>query len=99
MAPVKEKRKEKVGQTLCYLEMSYRKYCDEVLNRLDTKRERAFLHLSLRRFIRIDHSQLSRFRTGPTLAQMMNLMVYVVYLLNRSGRIAQPFQLCGVGQQ
>jgi len=83
-------------KSLRYSEISYRKYCDEVVNRLDSKRERAFLHLSLRRFIRIDHSQLSRFRTGLSLAQMMNLMVYVTYLLTKSGKIAHPFQLCGV---
>lgn len=83
-------------KSLRYPEISYRKYCEKVINRLDSKRERAFLHLSLRRFIRIDHSQLSRFRTELTLTQMMNLMVYVIYLLDKGGRISHPFQLCGV---
>jgi len=83
-------------KSLRYPEISYRKYCEEVINRLDSKRERAFLHLSLRKLIRIDHSQLSRFRTGLTLAQMMNLMVYVIYLLTKSGKIPHPFELGGV---
>jgi hypothetical protein len=83
-------------KSLRYPEFSYRKYCEQVINRLDNKRERAFIHLSLRKLVRIDHSQMSRFRTGLTLDQMMNLMVYVSYLLSKSGRIAHPFQLCGV---
>jgi len=83
-------------KSLRYSEISYRKYCDEVINRLDSKRERAFIHLPLHKLVRIDHSQLSRFRTGISLSQMINLMVYVVHLLSRSGKIPHPFQLCGV---
>jgi hypothetical protein len=83
-------------KSLRYPEFSYRKYCDQVINRLGSKRERAFIHLSLRKQICIDHSQMSRFRTELSLAQMINLMVYVTYLLNKSGKIAHPFELCGV---
>jgi hypothetical protein len=83
-------------KSLRYSEISYRKYCDEVINRLDSKRERAFLHLPLHKPVRIDHSQLSRFRTGISLREMMNLMVYMIHLLSGSGKIPRPFQLCGV---
>ena len=83
-------------KSLRYAEFSYRKYCDQVINRLDSKRERAFIHLSLQKRIRIDHSQMSRFRTGLSLTQMINLMVYMTYLLSESGKIAHPFQLCGI---
>ena len=83
-------------KSLRYPEFSYRKYCEEVINCLDRKRERAFIHLSLRKKVCIDHSQLSRFRRGLTLAQMINLMVYVTHLLIRNGKISHPFQIFGV---
>ncbi|MBF0549665.1 MAG: transposase [Deltaproteobacteria bacterium] len=83
-------------KSLRYPEVSYLKYCHQVINKLDRKRERAFLHLSLRKHVCIDHSQLSRFRTGLTFTQMVNLMTYMAYLLVKKGKISNPFHLCGV---
>ncbi|MBF0509462.1 MAG: hypothetical protein HQK57_11125 [Deltaproteobacteria bacterium] len=83
-------------KSLRYSEVSYRKYCNQVINKLDHKRERAFLRLPLRKHICIDHSQLSRFRKGLTITQMVNLMTYVAYLLVKKGKISHPFQLCGI---
>ena len=83
-------------KALRYPEFSYRKYCAEVINRLDNKRERAFIHLPLHKQIKIDHSQLSVFRSGLSVSQQMNLMVYVIHLLIKNGRIDHPFQICGV---
>ncbi len=85
-----------VLKALRYPEFSYRKYCAEVINRLDNKRERAFIHLPLHKQVQIDHSQLSRFRGSLTLSQQINLMVYVIYLLIKNGKIGHPFQVCGV---
>jgi hypothetical protein len=81
-------------KSLCYAEFSYRKFCGKVISKWDRKEERAFLHLPKGVFI--DHTQMSRFRTGLRIDQMINLMVYAVHLLIKNGKIAHPFQVCGV---
>lgn len=83
-------------KSLRYAEVSYRKYCRDVINRMDSKRQRAFIHLPLHRAVTIDHTQLSQFRNGLTVVQLVNLMVYVIHLLVKSGRIAHPFRVCGI---
>jgi hypothetical protein len=82
-------------KALKYPEMSYRKYCT-ILNSLESKTERAFVHLSLRKKEKIDHSQLSQFRSRLTVTHMINVTVYALYLLIQSGKIPYPFTLCGV---
>jgi len=81
---------------LKYPEFSYRKFCGEVLNNLENKTERAFVHLPLHKKTKIDHSQLSQFRSGLTFSQSINLSVYMVHLLVRSGSVEHPFSICGV---
>lgn len=83
-------------KSLKYPEFSYRKYCDQVLNKLEKKTERAFVHLPLRKKLAISHSQLSQFRSGLKLVQLVNLAVYVIHLLIESGKLAHPFSICGV---
>jgi len=62
-------------------DLSYRQYCRLIINNLENKTVRAFLHLPLHKKIIIYHSQLSAFRTGLTMAQRLNLMVYASHLL------------------
>ncbi len=83
-------------KALRYSEVSYRKYCRDVINRMDSKRQRAFIHLPLHRAVTIDHTQLSHFRNSLTVVQLVNLMVYMIHLLIKSGRVAYPFQVCGI---
>ena len=83
-------------KALRYQGMSYRNYCKDVINRLDSKRQRAFIHFPLHKQKHIDHTQLSQFRRGLSVAQTVNLMVYMVHLLVNSGKIAYPFGICGV---
>lgn len=83
-------------KALRYTGMSYRAYCKDVINRLDSKRQRAFIHLPLHKKIEIDHTQLCHFRRGLTTTQMVNLTVYMVHLLVKSGKIAHPFRICGI---
>jgi hypothetical protein len=83
-------------KALRYAEISYRKYCKDVINRMDSKRQRAFIHLPLHRAVTIDHTQLSHFRNRLTVVQLVNLMVYVIHLLVKSGRVAYPFTVCGI---
>lgn len=82
-------------KSLKYPEMSYRRYCT-ILNNLENKTERAFVHLSLRKKEKIDHSQLSQFRSRLTVTNLVNMTVYALYLLIQSGKIPYPFTICGV---
>ncbi|MDI6755401.1 MAG: transposase [Thermodesulfobacteriota bacterium] len=83
-------------KALRYAEMSCRKYCRLMINKLENKTVRAFLHLPLHKKIRIHHSQLSQRRTDPTIAQMLNLMVYAAHLALQRIKLPHPFQICGV---
>lgn len=83
-------------KALRYPSMSYRNFCKDVINRLDSKRQRAFIHLPLHRKIQIDHTQLSHFRRHLSMSQVTNLMVYVVHLLIKSGKVTHPFRVCGI---
>lgn len=81
---------------LRYPEVSYRKYCQETINKLENKTDRAFVHLPLHKKTKIDHSQLSQFRKGLQVSQLVNLTVYVTYQLIKSGKIGHPFSICGI---
>jgi hypothetical protein len=83
-------------KALRYGEMSYRNYCRLIINQLEHKTVRAFLHLPLHKKIPIHHSQLSQFRTDLTIAQMINLMVYATHLLLQRIKLPHPVQICGV---
>jgi len=83
-------------KALRYGEMSYRKYCQLIINNMENKTDRAFLHLPLHKKIVIHHSQLSQFRTDLTIAQMINLMVYAAHLLLQRIKLPHPLQICGV---
>jgi hypothetical protein len=83
-------------KALRYPEFSYRKFCKEVINRLANKRERAFVHLPLHRHQDMDQTELSHFRSGLSVVQMINVMVYMVHLLVSSGKIVLPCQVCGI---
>jgi Transposase DDE domain len=83
-------------KALRYADMSYRKYCTLMVNRLENKSVRAFLHLPLYKKILVHHSQLSQFRSTLTITQLVNLMVYVTHLLLKEVKLPYPFQLCGV---
>ncbi len=82
-------------KSLKYPEMSYRRYCN-LLNNLEKKTERAFVHLSLRKKEKISHSQLSQFRSRLTFTHMVNMTIYALHLLIQSGKIPYPFTICGV---
>lgn len=83
-------------KALRYGEMSYRKYCRLLINPLENKTVRAFLHLPLHKNIHIHHSQLSQFRTDLTSAQMLNLMVYAAHLLFQRLKLPHPVPIGGV---
>ena len=78
-----------------YANMSYRRSCLLLVNRLENKSVRAFLHLPLHKKILVHHSQLSQFRSTLTIPQMVNLMVYVTHLLVKEIKLPQPFKICG----
>jgi hypothetical protein len=82
-------------KSLRYPEWSYRKYCKWISD-LKNKTERSFIHMSLVAKVRMDHSYLSQFRSSLTFSQMVNLSVYVIYLMIQSGKISHPVSVCGV---
>ncbi len=82
-------------KSLKYAELSYRKYCTAQVNNLEQKTNRAFIGLPLHKKLGIDHSRLSQFRTGLTFSQLVNLMVYIIYLFLKSGRLNSQFVVHG----
>ncbi len=82
-------------KSLKFPEISYRKFCPTQLNSLEQKTNRAFVGLPLKRKLSIDHSQLSQFRLELTFSQLVNLMVYFIYLFIKSGRLDRKCVLWG----
>ena len=70
-----------------YPEISYRKYCTEEYLGLDRKENREFISLPLHKKTIIDHTQLCKFRKDMTFVQQVNLMVYILYHFNQSGKL------------
>jgi len=68
-----------------YPEISYRKFCTEEYLGLDRKQNRAFIGLSLREKIMIDHTQLCKFRNSLSFVQQVNLTVYILHHFLQSG--------------
>jgi hypothetical protein len=82
-------------KSLKYAELSYRKYCSAQLNKLEQKTNRAFIGLPLHKKLCISHSQLSQFRAGLAFSQLVNLMVYIIHLFLKSGRLNSQFIVHG----
>ncbi len=78
-------------KSLKYPEISYRKYCATQVNNLQQKPNRAFVSLPLNKKVYISHSQLSQFRKGLTFSQLVNIMVYIIHLFIKSGRLDSRF--------
>lgn len=84
LSPVNYFRAE-ILKSLKYPEISYRKFCDKKYLGRSQKENREFIGLSLREKGIITHSRLSQFRSGLTFAQIMNLLVYVLFLFQEEG--------------
>jgi len=70
--------KAELLKSLKYPELSYRKFCDKEINNNKRKENRAFIGLKLTQ--KIDHSQLSQFRSGLPFNKLINVMVYFIHL-------------------
>ena len=68
-----------------YPEISYRKFCTEEYLGLNRKANRVFIGLPLHKKTTIDHTQLSKFRSGLSFIQQINLLVYILHHFNQSG--------------
>ncbi|BBO86449.1 hypothetical protein DSCO28_70150 [Desulfosarcina ovata subsp. sediminis] len=86
-----------------YPEISYRKFCgdDKTYENhketgpyigMENKQNRAFIGLSLNRREMINHVQMSQFRSSLSFTQMINLNVYILYLLQSKGML-NPFNV------
>ena len=74
-------------KSLKYPELSYRKYCDREINNKERKENRAFV--GLRTKDSIDHSQLSKFRSGLSYATLINVMVYFIYVFLKNKKLSK----------
>lgn len=74
-------------RSLMYPELSVRKYCERLEDTRKYAEDRAFCGMD-KEGDTIDHSSLSTFRGSLTLAMRVNLMVYMMYLFQGSGRLA-----------
>jgi hypothetical protein len=70
--------KTELLKSLKYPEISYRKFCDKEINNNERKENRAFI--GLKPTLKIDHSQLSQFRSGLPFNKLINVMVYFIHL-------------------
>lgn len=70
--------KAELLKALQYPEVHYRKFCDKKINPKDKRENRAFIGLKAEQTI--DHSELSKFRTGMSYDRLINVMVYFIHL-------------------
>ncbi len=76
-------------KALTYPEISYRKFCEREYMGRERKQNRVFLGLPLHTADIIDHTQLSHFRTGMSVVQMVNLLVYILHLFFEGGVLGE----------
>jgi len=68
-----------------YPEISYRKFCtDEYFGR-ERKQNRRFVKLPLNTNDQIHHTELCHFRASLSFTQLMNILVYILHYLHKSG--------------
>jgi hypothetical protein len=86
-----------------YSEISYRKFCGDDKRYenhketspyigMESKQNRAFIGLSLKCKEMINHVQMSQFRSSLSYTQMINLNVYLLYLLHSKG-LLNPYKV------
>lgn len=71
-------------KSLCCAEMSYRKFCEREINDLERKKNRTFIGLPLHRNVFMHHTELCAFRKSLTMAQQLNVLVYIISLFVES---------------
>ena len=68
-----------------YPEISYRKFCTDEYFGKERKQNRRFIRLPLNTKEQIDHTELSHFRTSLSFSQLINILVYILHYLYKSG--------------
>ncbi len=68
-----------------YPEISYRKFCTDEYLGLDRKQNRVFVGLPLHKKTKIVHNQLSKFRSGLSFTQQVNMLIYILHHFKQSG--------------
>ena len=76
-------------KSIKYPEISYRKFCTKEYLGMHQKENKAFIGLPLHKNKMIDHTQLSKFRSFLTFAQMVNILVYILYHFQKSGYLKE----------
>ena len=70
-----------------YPEISYRKFCTDEYFGKERKQNRRFVRLPLNTNDQIDHTELCHFRGSLSFKQLMNILVYILHYLLKSGRL------------
>jgi hypothetical protein len=72
-------------KVLKYPEISYRKFCTDEYFGKERKQNRRFVRLPLNTKKQIHHSVLSHFRSSLSFTNLMNILVYILHYLHKSG--------------
>ncbi len=68
-----------------YPEISYRKFCTDEYFGKERKQNRRFVRLPLNTKEQIDHTELCHFRTNLSFTNVVNILVYILRHLHKSG--------------
>lgn len=68
-----------------YPEISYRKFCTQEYFGRERQQNRRFVRLPLNTKKTIHHTELCHFRTGLSFSQLMNILIYILHYLYKSG--------------
>ncbi len=68
-----------------YPEISYRKFCTDEYFGEERKQNRSFVGLPLDTNNQIHHTELCHFRKSLSFPQLMNILVYILHYLHKSG--------------
>jgi len=79
--------KAELLKSLKYPELSYRKFCEKEINNNERKENRAFIGLKANK--KIDHSQLSQFRSNLPYEKLVNVMVYFIHLFLNEKKLSK----------
>ncbi|MDZ7760820.1 MAG: hypothetical protein U5L00_11255 [Desulfovermiculus sp.] len=74
-------------KTLKYPEISYRKFCTKEYFGMHQKENKCFIGFPLHKNKIIDHTVLSKFRSGLQFHQLVNILVYIICIFRNSGFI------------
>lgn len=74
-------------KSIKYPEISYRKFCTDNYFGMQQKENKDFVKLPINKNSMIDHTQLSKFRNSLQYHNLINILVFVIYLFKKDGHL------------